>query len=78
MEQDNQRAAHLRSLISDLETKITSSQRERQSLEASLEQLRILQNQIDIKEAKREMLVKLKAKQYQDLEEENSGKFVFP
>ncbi|CAM6096053.1 unnamed protein product [Calypogeia fissa] len=71
MDQDHQRAVHLRSLIHDLEMKITNSQKERQSLEASLEQLRLLQNQIDVREAKREMLVKLKAKQYQDLEEEN-------
>lgn len=73
MEQDNQKAVHLRSQINDLEMKITKSQRDRQSLEAALEQLRALQSQIDIKEAKREMLVKLKAKQYQDLEEENDG-----
>ncbi|KAL3678836.1 hypothetical protein R1sor_021792 [Riccia sorocarpa] len=71
IEQDNQKASHLRSQINEYEGKIREAQKKREMLESCLEQIRSLQNQIQVKEAKRETLLKLKAQQFKDLEEEN-------
>lgn len=74
IDQDNQKAAHLRSQINEYEGKIRESQKKREMVESCLDQIRGLQNQIQIKEGKRETLMKLKAQQFKDLEEENEGK----
>ncbi|BBN10542.1 DNA repair protein RAD50 [Marchantia polymorpha subsp. ruderalis] len=71
IDQDNQKAAHLRSQINEYEGKIRESQKKREMVESCLDQIRGLQNQIQIKEGKRETLMKLKAQQFKDLEEEN-------